>query len=150
MCKAGHKYFASEIACNVFQEAREKGFSKEDLGEYLGVTPRTIQDYTVGHGLPSAGVIFGIWKLVKPINTLRKLAKYSNCAVVELPDHKPEKLSKFTKIVAKIMKENADVVDGVAEAIEDGKMTRRERLRLIDEIDEAVDALVKLRVSLED
>ncbi|MGA1846886.1 phage regulatory CII family protein [Deferribacter abyssi] len=150
MCKVGHKYFASEIACSLFQEAREKGFSKEDLADYLGVTPRTIQDYTIGHGLPSAGVIFGVWKLVKPVNTLRRLAGYTNCIVVELPEDKSGKLSKVAKLTAEIMKENADVINGVAEAIEDGKLTRTEKLHLIDEVDEAIEALMRLRVSLED
>lgn len=150
MCKVGHKHFAKEIAYSLFQEARDKGFTKEDLADYLGSTVRTIQDYSIGHGLPSASIIFGTWKLIKPFKTLKKLARYSDCVVVKLPKVKNEDLPRIAKLTSEIMKENADVISGVSEAIRDGKLTRTEKLHLIDEINEAIEALMRLRVSLED
>lgn len=148
--KLGHKHLAKEISYSLLQEARDKGFTKEDLAEYLGLTPRTVQDYTVGHGVPAASIIFGVWKLIKPYKTLKKLALYSDCLVFKVPNVNKDKLPRVAKLTAQIMKETSDVIDGVAVAIEDGKLTRTEKLRLIDEVNEALDALLKLRAYMED
>ena len=148
MCKPAFKEIATELAMDLFLEAKEKGFDYQDLADYTGSTPLTMKAYHYGDGTPSLAVFIAVWKRIKPVKTLKKLAKYSNCVVIQLPEvNKP--FTTLLKETSQVMKETADVIDTVSEAVKDNKITQTEKEQINKEIDEAIEELLKLKKVVE-
>ncbi len=148
MCKPAFKELATDLAMTLFQEAKELGYDYQDLADFVGGTKLSMKAYHYGDSTPSLAVFIGIWKKVKPIKTLKVLAKWSGCVVIRLPEIE-HKYTLITKQTAKVMRETADVIEAVGKALEDGQLTEAEKRTVVKEIDEAIEELLKLKHSIE-
>ncbi len=148
MCKQAYKDLALDLSMDLFQEAKEKGYTEEILAEKIGASPYSILDYRYGKSIPSLAVFIGGWLAVKPEKVLKRFANWSGYVAIKLPkiDHQ---YTLITKQTAKVMRETADVIEAIGKALEDGKLTEAEKKTVIKEIDEAIEELLKLKHSIE-
>ena len=148
MCKLAYKELAIDLAMDLFQEGKEKGYTEEILAEKIGCSPYSILDYRYGRSAPSLAVFLGGFIAVKPVKTLKKLAKYSGCIVIQLPEvDKP--FTTLLKETSQVMKETADVIDSISQAIQDNRITEAEKKQINKEIEEAIEELLKLKKVVE-
>lgn len=147
MCKPAFKEIATDLSIELFHEAKEKGYDYQDLADFVGGTKLSMKAYHYGDSTPSLAVFIGIWKKVKPEKTLKKLASWSDCIVIKLPEVKAP-FTFLTSQTSKVMRETADVIEAVGKALEDGELSEREILTVEKEIDEAIEELLKLKHSL--
>ena len=148
MCKPAFKDIALELGMEIFQEGKDKGFDDIDLAEFIGSKPSSIKAYRYGDSTPSLAVFVGAWKRIRPIKTLKKLASWSNCVVIQLPEVE-EGFGQLIQHAGQVMKETSDVIEKFGQAISDGKLENREIDELDKEIDEAIEALIQLKLKLE-
>ncbi len=147
MCKQVFRDFAKELTEDLILEAKEKGYSIEDLAELIGVSKHTILNYFYDEKIPSLPAFVGLWRKTRPEKTLKKLATWSGFIVIKLPEVK-EPFTLLTSQTAKVMRENADVVEVIGKSIKDGKITNEEVKVIEKEIDEAIEELLKLKIAL--
>ena len=148
MSKPAFRELAMYMAMDMFQEAREKGFDDVDIADFVGSKPSSIKAYRYGDSTPSLSVFIGAWKIIKPIKTLKKLASWSNCVVIQLPEVE-EGFGQLIQHAGQVMKETSDVIEKFGKAIADGKLENREIDEVEEEIDEAIEALIQLKLKLE-
>ncbi|SNZ07709.1 hypothetical protein SAMN06265182_0978 [Persephonella hydrogeniphila] len=148
MCKPAFKDLALELGMEIFQEGKDKGFDDNDLAEFIGSKPSSIKAYRYGDSTPSLAVFVGAWKRIKPIRTLKKLASWSNCVVIQLPEVE-EGFGQLIQHTGQVMKETSDVIEKFGKAISDGILENKEIDELEKEIEEAIEALVQLKLKLE-
>ena len=148
MCKPAFRDFAKELTEDVILEAKEKGYTIEDLAELIGVSKYSISHYLYDDKVPSLPAFIGLYRKTKSEKALKKLASWSGYVVIKLPeiDHQYSLISRQT---AKVMRETADVIEAVGKALEDGKLTEPEKRTVVKEIDEAIEELLKLKHSIE-
>ncbi len=148
MSKPAFRDIAMYLAMDMFQEAREKGFDDVDVADFIGSKPSSIKAYRYGDSVPSLAVFIGAWKIIKPIKTLKKLASWSNCVVIQLPEVE-EGFGQLIQHAGQVMKEASDVIEKFGQAISDGVLENREIDEVEKEIDEAIEALIQLKLKLE-
>jgi len=147
MCKQAYKDLAIDLSMDLFQEAKEKGYTEEILAEKIGASPYSILDYRYGKTAPSLAVFVGGFIAIKPEKVLKRFANWSGYVVIKLPEVKAP-FTFLTSQTSKVMRETADVIEAVGKALEDGELSEREILTVEKEIDEAIEELLKLKHSL--
>ena len=147
MCKPGHEERAKEITYKTMREAKDKGYSNHDIAEHTGSKEKTIEHANYGY-VPSFAVWLAIFILIKPIEILKILAEYCGCIVFRLPTPKGD-IKSITEKTAKVMRETADVISTGSVVVADGKVDKWEKEDMRKEIDEAITALVQLRMEYE-
>ena len=148
MSKPAFRDLAMYLAMDMFQEAREKGFDDTDVADFIGSKTSSIKAYRYGDSIPSLSVFVGAWKIIKPVKTLKKLASWSNCVVIQLPEVE-EGFGQLIQHTGQVMKETSDVIEKFGKAISDGILENSEIDMIEKEIDEAVEALIQLKLKLE-
>ena len=148
MCRLAFKELAFEITMEMVSDARKQGYDFRDLADHLDCSEFTVRKYFYGEKTPSFPVFIGMFKKVKPVNVLRKFAGYCGYAVVKLPEVKAN-LKNISIHTSKVMKETADVITSVAKALEDQEIKDFEKKDISTEINEAIEALLKLRAYME-
>jgi len=145
MCKVAYKETALDLAMELFQEGKEKGYTEEILAEKIGCSPYSIQDYRYGRSAPSLAVFIGGWIAIKPINTLKTLAKWSNCIVIPVPqvDEKSH-LAIMSKKLASSLQEFSEYVDTVGNSLADNRITQSEAQKIEKEGYEAIEKILEL------
>ena len=148
MCKPALKEKAKNLVMDMLIEARQKGYTFNDIAEEIGASPKSIQHYLYGEQIPSLPVAFGIHRTVKSKAFASAIAKEANGIFIELP-----KISKSFSFIssqtAKVMRETADVIEAVGKALEDNQLTEDEKRTVVKEIDEAIEELLKLKHCIE-
>ena len=145
MCKPAFKELAEDLAMELMQEAKEKGFDYEDLADYIGGTKLTMKAYHYGDSTPSLAVFIGLWKKVKPEKVLKRFANWSGYAVFKLPNidttAHPVILTKKT---AQSLKEFSEFLDEVGNSLADNKITKTEAQKIEKEGLEAIEKILEI------
>lgn len=147
--KLAHQQFAEKLVQFLMWEAENNGFSPADLANLVGGSPRTYENYKYG-ATPTIVGFFGILRTIKPLQVAKKIAEQCGGYFIPLSSDKASSLSALSTDTAKIMKETADVISAVAKSLEDGKVTKAEKKYITHEIDEAIEALLRARIGLEE
>ena len=148
MIKQAHTQFTEKLLAHLMWEAGNKGFTSDDLADLVGGSRRTYENYKYEDARPSLAGFIGMVRVIKPRETLRKLAAQAGGYFIQIIGPHDSGPTSIAKQTADIMKETADVVDAAAAALRDGKVTSAEKNRLVNEIDEAIEALLRARVCL--
>ena len=148
MSKPAFRDLAMYMAMDMFQEAKEKGFDDMDIADFVGSKPSSIKAYKYGDSVPSLSVFIGAWKIIKPVKVLKKFASWSNCIVIQLPEVE-DGFGQLIQHASQVMKETSDVIEVFGQAIADGILENKEIDELEKEIDEAIEALIQLKLKLE-
>lgn len=126
MCKPAYREIATDLAMDLFQEAREKGYIDEVLAEKIGCSHYSILDYRYGRSLPSLAVFLGGWLAVKPEKPLKKLASWSGYVAVKLPDPQDVNLQLLYKKTAVSLNELAQFLEKSSNLFFKTKLTKAE------------------------
>jgi len=143
MCKPAFKEIATDLAMDLFHEARKKGFDYQDLADFVGSTPLTMKAYTYGDGTPSLAVFIGVWKRVKPERVLKILASWSGYAVFKLPDTSADSFPLLSKKTASTLQEFSEFIDSIGNATLDSRITKREAEKIKKEGMEAIEKILE-------
>jgi len=149
MTKPAHDQFAEKMVRLLMWEAESGGFTPADLADQVGGSPRTFENYRY-QSMPTLAGFFGMLRAVKPPQVAKKVAQQCGGVFVPLSNNGPSGLSSLSKQTSEIMKETADVIGAVAKSLEDGKVNVIEKRCIIKEIDEAIEALLRTRISLKE
>jgi len=145
VCKAVFRDFAKELTEEIILEAKEKGYSIEDLAELIGVSKYSISNYIYDDKVPSLSVFIGLWRKTKPIKALKTLASWSNCAVIPLPEvEKESHLTILSKKTAMSLKEFSEFIDEIGNSLADNKITKQEAEKIKKEGMEAVEKILEI------
>ncbi len=148
--KQAHRDCAEDILKDLMREANFNGYSDRDLENMVGRSWRTHQNYRNGDGKPSVEGFIGIIRVTKPVQTMKKLCRQANGYFIQLDGGTDCSASSIATRISDIMKETADVVSVAAESLRDGRVTDAEKKRLSREIDEAIEALLRAQICLDD
>jgi len=148
MCKPAFRDLALDLSMALFQEGKDKGFDFKDIAQFIGSSENTIRHYFYGEATPSLSVFIGACKRIKPLKTLKMMADWSNAVVIKLPESHKGELSTITEQTSVILRETADVINEVSDAIRDGRIDMNEQGRIVREINEAIEALIIFRESM--
>lgn len=146
--KLAHQQFADKMIQLLMWEAESLGYTPTDLANAVGGSPRTYENHKYG-APPTLGKFFGILRTVRPCETMKKLAEQCDGYFIKPPIRQDHPFTTIARHTAEIMKETADVVTAASETLSDGRITPLEKKRLVREIDEAIEALLSTRISLE-
>ena len=149
MIKPAHQQFAEKLVQLLIWEAGHNGFSSSDLADQVGGSPRTYENYRY-EAIPTLAGFLGILRITKPQEVARKIAQQCGGYFVKITNHNKPSPIALSKQTAEIMKETADVINAVADTLRDSRISEAERKRVIREIDEAIEALLRARMSLEE
>ncbi len=145
MCKQAYKDIALDLATELFQEGKEKGYTEEILAEAIGASPHSIHDYRYGRTIPSLAVFIGGWLTIKPEKVLKRFANWSGYAVFKLPNidttAHPVILTKKT---AQSLKEFSEFLDEVGNSLADNKITKTEAQKIEKEGLEAIEKILEI------
>jgi DNA-binding XRE family transcriptional regulator len=143
MCKSIFRDFAKEITEDLIIEAKEKGYSIEDLAELIGSSKHTILNYLYDEKIPSLSAFIGLWRKTKPEKTLRKLASWSGYAAFKLPEINEDAFPILSKKTALTLKEFSEFVDSIGDAAYDGRITKAEVQKIEREGMEAIEKILE-------
>lgn len=143
MCKQVFRDFAKEITEDVVLEAREKGYSIEDLAELVGVSKHSISHYLYDDKVPSLSAFIGLWRKTKPEKALRKLASWSGYAVFKLPEIDTDSFPVLSKKTAASLQEFSEFIDSIGKAAFDNKITKAEAEEIKKEGLEAIEKILE-------
>jgi len=147
--KPAHEQFAETMVRDLMREAGHNGFTTADLADAVTVdgSPRTFENYRY-ISMPTLAGFLGILRATQPRKTAKKLAEHCGGYFIPLSKNQPYDLTTLSKNTANIMKETADVINAVAKSLEDNKISPAERKYITREIDEAIEALLGMRIGL--
>jgi len=148
MSKPAFRDLAMYLAMDMFQEAREKGFDDNDIADFIGSKTSSIKAYRYGDSIPSMAVFIGAFKLIKPEKVMKKFASWANGVFIPLPEVE-EGFGQLIQHAGQVMKETSDVIEKFGKAISDGILENKEIDELEKEIEEAIEALIQLKLKLE-
>ena len=132
---------------NLMCTAHQKGFINDVLSSVLGKEPSTYRKYYyVEREMPLASFL-GVVVETKAIETVSLLARSINCVVIPLPRALSEDEEYFKK-ASVILQETGEVMSVIGASLADGVYTRAEKKETIDQIQDAVKALVELQEAL--
>jgi len=145
MCKAGLQDRAEKLTRLLMWELEANGYSQKDIGDHVGLAEKSINHYKyTKERLPSLPVFIGMVRLGKTYETVKELAEDCECYLIRKPELSGE-FSQINECSAKILKETGDVIFEIGKAMEDGKISRKEKAAISVQIDEAVEALLRFR-----
>ena len=149
--KPGHEEFTAVILMDLMREAVNAGYTMIDLADAVTVdgSPRTFENYRTAMGIPTLAGFMGLLRTVRSRAVMEELARQCGGYFIKPPKCQDHPFTTIVKHTAAIMKETADVVTAASETLSDGKVTPLEKKRLVREINEAVEALLSARISLE-
>ncbi|MBN2570290.1 MAG: hypothetical protein JXB42_12750 [Deltaproteobacteria bacterium] len=146
--KQGHQMFADRLVQELMLEADRMGYNLDDLAEALGSSRRTVENYKYG-STPTVAGFFGIIRTVKPVEVMCRLAAISDGYFLK-PTVKGSRVeTELTKHTSVIMKEVADVLKAIAVSLADGQIRNNEKSFICREADEAIEALLLLKLKVE-
>ena len=148
MIKPAHQQFAEKLIQLLMWEAGHNGFSSTDLAEQVGGAPRTYENYKY-EAMPTVAGFLGILRITRPQQVAKKIAQQCGGYFVKISNQKFSPLI-LSKQISEIMKETADVIKAVADTLRDGRISESERKYIVKEIDRAIEALLRTRISLEE
>ena len=145
MCKPVFREYAKEITEEVIIEAKEKGYTIEDLAELIGVSKHSITHYLYDEKVPSLPAFIGLFRKTKPEKALKKLAAWSGYAVFKLPNidttAHPVILTRKTSAS---LKEFSEFLDEVGNSLSDHKITKQEAKNIEKEGLEAIEKILEV------
>jgi len=149
MTKPAHQDFAEKLIQLLMWEAENNGFTSTDLAEKVGGSARTYENYKYG-AMPTVAGFLGILRTTRPRQVAKKIAGQCDGYFVHLSNDGKACQSTLTRQTSEIMKETSDVIKAVAETLRDGKVTEAEKKHIIREVNEAIEALLRTRICLQE
>lgn len=149
MVKPAHQQFSDKLIRLVMWEAENAGFSHADLAETVGGSARTYENYKYG-GTPTIAGLFGIIRTVKPQQVAKIIAEQCGGYYVSVSVGGGPSPDTMARHASSIMAETSDVVRAVADSLKDGVVSKPKRALIVREIDEAIEALLKTRIVLDE
>ena len=146
MCKPVFREYAKEITEEIIIEAKEKGYTIEDLAELIGVSKHSITHYLYDEKVPSLPAFIGLFRKTKPEKALKKLATWLSYAVFKLPkiDQQTAHPVILTKKTSVSLKEFSEFLDKTGDAIADNKITKQEAELIEKEGLEAIEKILEI------
>jgi len=145
--KPAHLECAEKTVRLLMWELENQGFTPADLSEKIGGAPRTYENYKYS-AMPSMPVFCGMIRIGRPARVMKKLATACGGYFIRLKNNNTCS-GTLAKQTSDIMSETADVIRVVARILEDGIITSGERSMINREIDEAIEALLRAKICLE-
>lgn len=143
MCKQALREKAKNIVMDMLIEARQKGYTFEDIAEEIGGSPKSIQHYLYGEQVPSLPVAFGIHRTIKSKSFANAIAKEAGGIFIELPEIKGRPLSIISKQTSSSLKEFSEFIDSIGDAVADGDITEAEVEKIKKEAFEAIEKILE-------
>ena len=146
MCKPVFRDYAKELTEDIILEAKEKGYTVEDLAELIGVSKHSITHYLYDDKVPSLPAFVGLFKKTKPEKALKRLANWSGYAVFKLPqiDSQTAHPVILTKKTANSIKEFSEFLDETGNSLADNKITKSEAEKIEKEGLEAIEKILEI------
>ncbi|MBN1689006.1 MAG: hypothetical protein JW893_07905 [Candidatus Omnitrophica bacterium] len=148
MVKPGHQRFCDTVIQDLMWEAEQSGFTLEDLADQIGGSRRTFENYKYG-ATPTLAGFLAVFRVVKPSRLTNRLAKVCGGYFI-VPEGNGRRFDSLAKGASKIMTETSDVLKAMACAIDGGNVSKGRQCGIVKEIDEAVAALIAVKMSLEE
>ena len=136
-----------KIQRNLMAAAQKNGFDCDLLAMSLGKEPSTYKNYTYFKNMMPLESFVGVVIEVGAVETVAFLARAVNCVVIPLPKALSEDSDYFKK-ASVILRETGEVMQSIGDALSDGVYTRAEKKDTVQQIDDAVAALVELKETL--
>ena len=145
MCKPAFKTIAKNLVMDLIDEAKNKGYTFEDLADFIGGSPNSVKHYLYDEQIPSLSVFIGLWKITKPEKVLKKLASWSSYAVFKLPQiNTTAHPVILTKKTASSLKEFSEFLDEVGNSLSDNRITKSEAQKIEKEGIEAIEKILEI------
>jgi transcriptional regulator with XRE-family HTH domain len=150
MCKQALKEKAKNLVMDMLIEARQKGYTFEDIAENIGASPKSIQHYLYGEQIPSLPVAFGIHRTVKSKAFANAIAKEAGGIFVELPEVNESHFSILSKKTASSLQEFSEFLNTVGDSLADNRITKGEVERIKKEGFEAIEKILEIIKTVEE
>ncbi len=149
MCKRAYREFAIDLSMKLLHKAKEEGFSLKLISKKTGIAEATLKGYFYGEKVPSVSTFIAILDIAKIKEVVNDIAELIDCCVVDISQYKTSSSKDLIAHTATITKETSDVLQEISRSLEDNKITESEKEKIIKEINEAIEALINCKISLE-